>query len=81
VRLHGARFRWPGDTLVVSSVDRLADQPRRRELEHRLGPACFLPARVATLLTGRTLKSARHRHLQTLKEDVEREVERLAPDV
>jgi len=43
-----------------------------------LGAACFLACAMATLRTGRTLKSARHRHLHTLKDDVEREVDRLA---
>ncbi len=43
-----------------------------------LGAACFLACALATLLTGRTLKSVRLRRLHELEERVEDEVERLA---
>jgi len=43
-----------------------------------LGAACFLACAVATLVTGRTVKSARLRHLHELEERVEGGVERLA---
>jgi hypothetical protein len=42
-----------------------------------LGAACFLACALATLLTGRTLKSPRLRRLHRLEDDVEREVERI----
>ena len=43
-----------------------------------LGAACFLTCALATLLTGRTLKSPRLRRLQRLEADVKRDVERIA---
>jgi hypothetical protein len=42
-----------------------------------LGAACFLTCALATLLTGRTLKSPWLRRLHTLEKDVERDVERI----
>ena len=42
-----------------------------------LGAACFLTCALATLLTGRTLKSPRLRRLHTLEADVKRDVERI----
>ena len=41
------------------------------------GAACFLACAVATLRTGRTLKSPRLRHLRKFEHMVEREVDRL----
>ena len=43
-----------------------------------LGAACFLACALATLLTGRTLKSPRLRRLHKLEHAVERDVERIA---
>ena len=43
-----------------------------------LGAACFLACALATLLTGRTLKSPRLRRLHKLEHDVKRDVERIA---
>jgi hypothetical protein len=42
-----------------------------------LGAACFLACALATLLTGRTLKSPRLRRLHTLEANVKRDVERI----
>jgi hypothetical protein len=42
-----------------------------------LGAACFLACAVATLLTGRTLKSPHLRRLHKLEADVKRDVERI----
>jgi peptidoglycan/LPS O-acetylase OafA/YrhL len=42
-----------------------------------LGAACFLTCALATLLTGRTLKSPRLPRLNTLETDVERDVKRI----
>ena len=42
-----------------------------------LGAACFLACAVATLLTGRTLKSPRLRRLHRLEDHVKRDVERI----
>ena len=42
-----------------------------------LGAACFLTCALATLRTGRTLKSPRLRRLHKLEDQVERKVERL----
>ena len=39
-----------------------------------LGAACFLACALATLLTGRTLKSPRLQHLHKLEHDIERDV-------
>lgn len=43
-----------------------------------LGAACFLACAVATLLTGRTLKSPRLRRLRKLARDTKREADRIA---
>jgi hypothetical protein len=43
-----------------------------------LGAACFLSCAVATLLTGRTLKSPRLRRLSRLEQAIGKEVERIA---
>jgi hypothetical protein len=43
-----------------------------------LGAACFLACALATLRTGRTVKSARFRRLHALEDTVEREGHRLA---
>ncbi|MGB0096895.1 MAG: hypothetical protein WBP81_30685 [Solirubrobacteraceae bacterium] len=42
-----------------------------------LGAACFLTCALATLLTGRTLKSPRLRRLHQLEHDVESDVQRI----
>ena len=42
-----------------------------------LGAACFLTCAVATLLTGRTLKSPRWRRLHQFEDDVKRDAERI----
>ena len=42
-----------------------------------LGAACFLACALATLLTGRTLKSPRLRRLHQLENDVKHDVERI----
>jgi len=42
-----------------------------------LGAACFLTCALATLLTGRTLKSPRLRRVHKLEADVKRDVERI----
>ena len=42
-----------------------------------LGAACFLACALATLLTGRTLKSARLRRLHELESVVERDVKEI----
>lgn len=43
-----------------------------------LGAACFLACALATLLTGRTLKSPRLRRLRKLERVAKREAERIA---
>jgi peptidoglycan/LPS O-acetylase OafA/YrhL len=43
-----------------------------------LGAACFLTCAVATLLTGRTVKSPRLRRLHNLEHAIERDVHRIA---
>jgi hypothetical protein len=42
-----------------------------------LGAACFLTCALATLVTGRTLKSRRRRHLHKLEQIVKRDVEQI----
>ena len=43
-----------------------------------LGAACFLACALATLRTGRTLKSPRLRRLHKLDQAIERDIERIA---
>jgi hypothetical protein len=74
-RLHLLRDR--GRRRLSRPLDRLAAQPRLGELEHRTrGATCFLTNTLATLRTGRTLKSPRLRRLHRLEVDVERDTER-----
>jgi len=56
---------------VVPSTGTLLDQAAA-DWNTCLGAACFLTCAVATLLTGRTLKSPRLRHLHELEHAVER---------
>ena len=42
-----------------------------------LGAACFLTCALATLLTGRTLKSPRQQRLHRLEHDIERDAEQI----
>ena len=46
-------------------------------LNTALGAACFLTCALATLLTGRTLKSPQLPRLHTLEADVKRDVKRI----
>ena len=74
-RLH--LLRDFGDRWLPGSLDRLAAQPGVGELEHRARSRVLPACALATLLTGRTLKSPRLRRLHRLEDHVKRDVERI----
>jgi hypothetical protein len=74
-RLH--LLRDLGDRRLPGSLDRLAAQPGVGELEHRARSRVLPACALATLLTGRTLKSPLLRRLHRLEGHVKRDVERI----